>query len=593
LAVLGHAQAFGRFGYAEPDRFSTLRLGRDGISADYPGADRIRFVKPVREWKPVQTSEFGQTVHLGAEQNGMPTKLRLSLLAPGVSLYFPRGIRLYLTSTSAPYLTWKEGSASNGIPTPSVPWAALSFRDAQPALVLGFPASAASLQVSGKPGAWEIRADDYRGWVRFGLPRGTVAEPTNTAAALGRLAKVTVATAPLFATPLPEFQGFAAEADSDGNGVTATWTFDRPGFLIPAALTLARLGGYPVGIQTAVRRLATDVGLSEGPHDVSQTADLKVRFPLRRVPIGRAIALGEPGPPIGTVSPLDAPSVTELALENLLGSRDVQTRQSGETAFSEFLAQATYVTEPFTQQQLSYDAAGVGLDLTAAHALLAQALITTTRPSSETNALLTSINWRRDWETWMPWTADADRRRRTAALAALAAALCPEPNRRASAGMLQAGLAAERGLNVWRRRAQKIPAEPPLLEPMIELRTGLFRLQAPKAVADTFVETLLSPLRVFSDEAVRLSEAEGGALTLSWPVIEPKAGTLAVASSAPVELAPAANLPRFLLERVLGLTEVRYTPEAAGACEIRLTQPEWAPRPSKLSPPPRYSEPRR
>ncbi|MGV3614333.1 MAG: hypothetical protein ACO1SV_03265 [Fimbriimonas sp.] len=592
LAVAAHAQAFGRFGYVETTRFSGLTLGKDGLAADHPTADRLRFTAPVPEWRPIETSEFDQTVRLGPDEEGLPSKLKLSLLTPGVSVYFPKGMRFRLGSTAAPYLTWSDGSASNAVPTPGVRWIALSFRDAQPALLLGFPSGTASLLIKGQPGAWEVSAEAYSGWVRVALPRGGVAEPTNSAAALGRLAKTAAASATLLASPVPQFTGFSAEAEPDGNGVVATWSFDRSGFVLPQALTLARLGGYPVGVLSPIRRIAGSFGLGIGPHEQSDAQNLKVRFPIRRVPIGRALALGEPGPPIGTVSPQDIPSVAELALENLLGSRDGQTRKAAEDAFAQFLSEATYVKETATEQQLTFDAAGVGIDTTAGHALLSQALISTKRPSSESNALLTSIGWRRDWKTWLPWVENEDLRRRSAALAAIAGALCPEPNRRVAAGMLQAGLAAERGLNIWRRRAAQIPSEPPLLEPLLELRAGLFRLTTPKAVADPFVETILSPLRVFSDEAATLTDREGK-LIMSWPVVEAKAGTLALASTAPIEPAAVANLPRFIFERVLGLTEVRYTPEAAGACEASLGQPTWAPRPPKLNLAPRYSEPRK
>jgi hypothetical protein len=592
LATVSYGQAFGRFGYTDTTRFSGLVLGKDGLAADFPTADRLKFTAPVPEWRTLETSEFEQTVRLGPDEAGMPSKLKLSLLAPGTSYYFPKGLKLKLNSTAAPYLTWIDGSGSNGVPTPSVRWVALSFRDKQPAVLIGFPHTTASLLLTGKPGAWEIAADSYVGWVRFGLPRGNFAEATNTAASLGRLAKAARSTAALIANAPPKFVGFQAESESDGNAVVGTWRFDRKGFLLPQALTLARLGGYPVAVQSPNRRLAADFGLSEGPHDVSDAEELKVRFPVRRVPIGRALALGEPGAAIGTISPQDVPSVVELALENLLAGRDPQTRKAAEEAFGQFLSEAVYVKEPATEQQLSFDAAGKGMDLTAAHALLSQALITTTRPSSESNALLTSIGWRRDWETWMPWVSDPDIRRRTASLASVAGALCPEDNRRVAAGMLQTGLAAERGLNVWRRRAAKIPAEPPLLEPLLELRTGLFRLSMPKAVPDPFVETLLSPLRIFSDEAARLTEREG-AYIVGWPVIEAKAGTLALASTAPLEPTAVANLPRFLFERVLGLTEIRYTPEAAGTCEISLTQPAWAPKPPALHAAARYTEPKR
>ena len=593
LAASASAQAFGRFGYSVGDRFHSLRFTKSGVAADHPAADELRFPSAVEEIRPLETSEFGQTLRLGKDEPGLPSKLRLSLLVPGVSIYYPKGLRLKLGSTAAPYLTWQGGSGSAGIPTPTVKWVALSFRDAQPALVLGFPGQPGSLTLSGRPGDWEIRADDYVGWVRVGLPRGLLAEPTNTAAALGRLARAASTAAPLLTLAPPSFLGFRAQADEDGNGVVGIWRFSQPGFVLPAALSIARLGGYPVTAQSATLRIDQDLGLGQGPHDSSESAELRVRFPVRRVPLGRAIGLGDAGSPIGTISPQDIPSVSELALENLLGPRDVISRRSAEAAYAEFLSQATFAKEPFTQQDLTFNAAGEGIDLSAAHALLSQALSTGTRPSSQTNALLTSIGWRRDWNSWLPWVSDGDRRRRAAALAALAGALCPEPNRRVAAGMLQAGLAAERGLIVWRRRRGLLSTQTPptLLEPFAELRRGIFRLQSPNVKPDPFVDGLLSPLRVFTEEAVRMEDREG-TLLLTWPVLEPKAGILALSSTSSLDLQPFTNLPRFVVERVSGLTEARYTPETAGTCEVKLSQPVWATRPVRLAPAPRYSEPR-
>src|SRR5262249_5753733 len=146
------------------------------------------------------------------------------------------------------------------------------------------------------------------------------------------------------------------------------------------------------------------------------------------------------------------PSVAELAFANLPASRDTQTKETAEEALTEYLGEAKYTTEPYSNQQLPYTADGAGLDLAAAHALLMQSTITTVKATSEPNSLLTSVLWRRDWRTWTIWTPDLDLSRRAEALGALAAALCPEPARRLDAAMLEAGLASQEGLKVWQAR---------------------------------------------------------------------------------------------------------------------------------------------
>lgn len=481
-------------------------------------------------------------------------------------------MRFKLRSTAAPYLTWSEGSGAAKVPTPAVSWIVLSFRDNQPPVVLGFPGDPCSLVVVGKPGAWEVRADDYKGWVRLGLPVGLTGEPANTAAALGRLATITANSSAFWTRPEPELLRFQATADD--STVTGEWTFDQPFVVIPQAMTMAPLAGYRVSVTSPHNRLKGDFGLGDGPHDVITTPTLKVQFPLHRVPLGRALVLNQATSPIGTISPFDIPSVSDLAVENLLAGRDTISRRSADEAVGSFLGQAPFTREPYTRQQLSFDATGNGLDLTAAHALLQQALLSTTKPQSDANALLTSVNWRRDWETLLPWVDNGDVRRRSAALAALAGALCPEPNRRLAGALFQAGLSGERGLALWRLREQQVPADP-LLECAEPLRKSLFELGKAPTETDSIVRMLQSPFRVFSDEAI-VAQASGSQLTmLEWSVVEPKGAIMTFAASQTFSLAPVDNLPRFALDRVLGLGEVRYTPESEGACRARLWFPTW------------------
>lgn len=589
LPALAAPQAFGRFGYAPLHEFFGIQFSEEGLAVD--GGGKLKFASQLASYKPVATSDTEQTVWLGDPEPGKPSKLRLSMLAPGISLFFEKGIVLKSTATSAPYLTWGDGSVSSGVPTPATRWLALSYRDSQPAVLFGMPRGA-SFRIEGQPGDWTITAPDYYGWLRVGLPRGRVSEPTNTAAALGRLSQACEDVAGLYTTEVPQLLSFSADADADGNAVTGIWTFDRGNVLIPQAVTLSHLGGYPISVKTAKHRLKQDVGVGDGPHDVTDTNVLQVRFPLRRLPEGRAIALGEARPPVGTVSSLDIPGVVDLGLENLLAARDLLTRKTAEDAFSAFLSEAVYVEEPYSKQRLTFDGAGTGIDVTAAQALLAQTLSVATRTSSDDNALLTSVGWRRDWGTWLPWVANPDVKRRSAALAAIAGAFCTEPNRRVEAAMFQAGLAGERGLENWHRREDPDRPANPLLEVELPIRAALFRLSGPVEPADPFVETLLSPYRVFSEESLHLTAIDGG-YELSWPVLEPKAGVLNLATVLPVEIDPVSNLPRFLLERVLGLAEVRYTPEAQGYCLARLVLREGAPKPPVLSPVKPYSEVRR
>lgn len=584
--VFARTETFGRFGYDAPPTVPGFTISREAFASNHPAADKVRFNHPLRRWKPSVVSATGQTVLLDDEP-GSPAKFRQDLFGLGFSLYFNQGIELKLSSTSAPYLTWTDGSAANGVPTPNVKWLILSFRDSQPPLVFGFPDTPGSLQVTGQAGDWTIKSEPkFQGWVRVGLPVGLTPEPANSAASLGHLAQVALKQEPIWTTMPPVLKRVAVESDEDS--VTAAWSFDHAGAVVPQAASLAPLGGYPLRVLSNIARFTYP--LDAGPTDTCQGSELRVRFPVRRVPSGRGIAIGgDLGAPNGTVSPIDVPSVVELALETLTSTRDDQTRHLGESTVTEYLSQAAYTKEPSTDQLLPYDAAGTGIDVAAAQALLMQSLASSTQATSEGNSLLTSVLWRQDWSTWMPWVADPGLRRRTASLAALAGAICPEPERRLNAGMLQAGLSAERGLQVWQRR-QGTGSEAPLRETMLGLRHALFRLQgAPPDPGAAFVDSMVSPLRVYGNLPIRL-ESDAKDLTLEWMALEPKPGVVNFASSFDLVLAPIANLPRFVTHGQLGTTEVLYTPETTGLCDVKLTLPAWLRTLPKATPTPRFTE---
>jgi hypothetical protein len=291
---------------------------------------------------------------------------------------------------------------------------------------------------------------------------------------------------------------------------------------------------------------------------------------VRRIPTGRSLGLGAvsaPGEGGG--------SVMELALVNLLASRSVDLRRQGEEALSAYLAEAPYAQEPWSGQRLPYDARGAGVASLAEHALLMQALTSANEARSEANSLLTSLAWRRDWYTWRLWFPNAIESRRAAALAALAGALCPEPERRLEAAMLQAGLAAQRGLNVLRRRAGESESEPELAEPMLALRRSLFFLEPRGGPDDPFVRSLLSDIRLFGEVAAVL-ERRGEETVMSWES-DGSAGVVTFASGYPVTVAAGRNLAALSTSTAFGFTQVRYRPAAAGRCELLLELPDWAP----------------
>lgn len=586
LSVGAYPQAFGRFGYERSIVVPGFKIDREGFVANDSLADKIRFGLPSKEWKPLSTSSGEQLVQLSA-QSGTPDKIMFNLFGLGFSLLFGNGIDLKVRSFEAPYLSWTQGTVAENVATPVTSWLLLSFRDRQPPIVFGFPGAKASLTISGSAGDWSIKsAKSFRGWVRVCLPQGTTSELANTAASLGRLSKTAQINAKLW-TGLPP-RLLKTSIASDLHSVTATWQFDKPGAVVPPAAVLASMGGYMVQVRSPMVRLP---GWTEaGPTDILKTNSLTVRLPIRRVPTGRCLSAGTQLPnPLGSVSPQDIPSVAELALESVVGERDALTKKISEDTTTEFISQANYTIEPWTRQQLPFDQSGKGIDLAAAHALLLQAVTSSSQASSESNSLLTSVAWRQDWLTWRVWTSDEATSQRAGALAALTGCFCPEPERRLTAAMFQAGLSGLRGLNIWKRRKGLADTVPKLIEPLYGVRKGLFGLIGPTEEGEAFALSLLSPIRVFSGGPVSMAKASN-AYILKTDVVELKPYVLILASKYPIEARPAANIANLKVVAALGFTELHYTPTVAGKCEFRLTIPFYGELPPLAAPVPTYSE---
>lgn len=588
LLALGSALAdgFGRFGYRDLPLLPGFNVNTEGFVAKTGGADLIRFGKPGRTWRPVATDEFGQTVALGASSPG-PQKIRYNLWYPGFSLFYDHGFEFKMGSTGSPYLTWGEGTVADGVPTPDAPWILISFKTAQPPILLILESgTTASFSIVGQAGDWTLKTEKpYHGWVRVVQPLGTAEVAANSAASLGVLTKRVFDNISLWTQPEPVFQNLTVTGD--GTAVEATWTFDHPGALVPLGAAMANLGGYPIRILSKMRRL--NEWNDEGPITVLEEPTLKIRFPVRRIPLGRSLAVGKRVvAPFGTISPIDIPSVVELAMENLLADRDLSTQKIAEDAYSSYLLDATYSDEPVTGQKLPFNAQGTGIDLAACHALLMQATTISSQSTSEANSLLTSVTWRRDAYSWRVAVDDDVLARRAGALAALAGFLCPEPERRLQAAMFEAGLAAERGIAILRARKAGQP-EPKLLEPMDGLRRYAFFRVAKVAEEDLFAKSLFSEIRVFGDTSASL-EKQGEALRLSWEAADTSAHQIVFATAYPIDF-ELATTKKLDVERALGLTQVRYAANEPGLCQATLRRPDWAkPLPDSASAP-HYSEP--
>lgn len=591
LAVLtgvGQAQAFGRFGYGGPIDVPGMLVDQSGFAAKPAGSSRFAFAAPAKLWHPSSVSDVEEVVDLG-DQPGCPSKLDCNLYSPGFRIYCPSGISLTVDCAQNPFISWSDGSVGDGVPTPSLKWAIVSFQENQPPVLLVFEADqGVSLSLKGKSGAWQLFTDKpYVGWVKVCLPNGAKGFQTDSAATLGVLTQRFLKESSFWLAPPAHL--LDRKVDSDLLSVTCTWKFDRPNVILPAPATFAQLGGYPISVPTRTRQIqAVD---EDGPLVVTDQEELTIRFPIRRIPTGRFLAEGRPeSSPPATVSPIDIPSVVDLGMENLTGTCDEATRKLGEQTLAAYFDQANYFAEPITGQQMPFDSKGYGLDLAAAHAFLMQALTTTRQATSEANSLLTSLMWRSDWLTWRIWVPNDEIGRRAEALAALAGALCPEPERRLQAAMMQAGLASERGLNIYARRMGYIKAEPPLLEPMEGLRQVLFALDSKVTGNEClFARAMLSDFRVFGATPIFV-DRKNDDLSMVWDSSGLKAAAFTLASAFPISLSPGPNVERLTVKDSLGFTRVQYSAKTPGVCAAKLTLPTYAKPPPIVDDVPVYSE---
>ena len=590
LAAGAHAQAFGRFGYVDQLQMQGFTLDRNGFKADSATALPLTFRAPSRTWRPLKVNEYGETVFLDSNAEA-PTKLVADLFAFGVGLYCETGLELNVASKESPFLTWDQGSVDQGVPTPKVSWLLVSFREDQPPVAIVFGTNKVAMQVDGRPGRWTIHTvDPYQGWLRIGLPFGPQGIVTTDAATLGRLVQRFQPRLGLWLNPAPKLQ--KVEFKSDLQSVTATWQFDHSGAILPFPAFTAPLGGYPLKVESAFDQ--TDAETSEGPILVSKDDHITIRFPTARIPTGRPVTVGPTAAPSAANSgPSKIPDIVDLAFAVLADDRSPDSLALAQGALQTYLQSVHFQPETWTQQQLPYPPSGQGIDLVAAEALLMQAITSSVQATSQENSLLTSVCWRRDWATWRLWCpgspAQADADRRASALAALATTLCPEPDRRFQGAMLAAGLAAERGRDLWQKRLGLAQPDPPLLNVMPDLMATMFDFNDQKAKAQG--EALLSQVRVFGDRPITASQDSDG-VHLDFDSLDAKPLEFMLAAAYPIECSRGNNVSALDVTQNLGYTHLKITPADVGHCQVIVKLPAWAHALPPTPPPIHYQETR-
>jgi len=546
-------------------------------------SDTFRFLQPLTGYRVTEISER-HAVYSGRDYAGMPSRIRTTLHGAGFESYFPLGIEVRLTSFLSPFLSWDVGTVDSGHPSAPSRWIMVSFQDRQAPVLFTFE-SPVQMIVTGKAGDWRLRTTTrYIGWVKISLPRGQNAMPNTGVAGLGETCQKIAKDAVFWGNLTPKLVSF--EIRSNETSVTGVWTFSAPGAQIPPAAMLAKTGGYPIKILTGIRDAAADH--LDGPTAFTTEPKLAIEFPLRRIGAGRGIAVGPiPSDLIGTASPYDIPSIAELALTNMMASRDRLVREAAEGALGDYVVSSTHFVEPVTGQRLPYDSGGDGIDLAAAHGLLMQSTLAGAGADSEPNSLFTSVQWRQDWRTWRLICRDVKKADRAAALMAVTGALSPESERRLSGAMFQAGIAYAKALPTFRSRRKYPAADLPVVEPLGPLRASLYSREA---LPDSdFVASLSGGLRVMSDDSIRAEATEAGwRLTLS-PSNAPTE-TLTIAAAWPVALGEIRNVAGHEIKDLLGVYQIRFRRTEPSEASLEVLRPAWNPTLPKILAPPRYSE---
>jgi len=563
------AQEFGRFGYTQYPSVPGFEIDGKGFRARQSRADRLEFATALPEFRATEVSELAASYVLGGK-NRTPSKLRVQLLSPGFELLFNNGFSLETSSLQGPFLTWGEASVAPPYPTPRVPWVVVSFKDAQPPILISFLGKSCSVRVSGRSGAWRIEnAGAFQGWVRIALPAGIRPIATTDVSQLGMVASSVKSLQDFWIQVAPKL--LRREVRPYADGLLATWTFDRPGAVIPPAAFLASLGGYQPVVASVSRRV--DSPTEEGPLSFCVEPKLTIRFPARRFSVGRSLVTGKPMPnEPPKAAPFEIPGLVQLALTNLLSlSGDVQ-RGASEGLLGDYLLGAQVEVEPHTGQKLPFEASGKGIDLAAAHAMLAQSVQLSSGSNAAPHGILTSVLWRRDWLTWRIHAPSEVTARRASILLSLACAMSTDPEMRLNGALFQTGVAAERGLSVWKQENRFQTGRKNFIEPLLSLRNELYFAGLETASSDKFFWSLHSPVRILQAPPF-FAKQEGPKVTLAWNHLRNPAEPFTFETPWPFGIEASTNVQSIQSSRLGSRSLIRYKPVLRGSCEAVIMLP--------------------
>lgn len=583
-SVAGWGSPYGRFGFTDWPSVPGFDFQPDGIRVLDPPGDKIGFVLPIKNLKPKRVG-WQDALFQGQDQAYSPGAVRVGGFRPGFSLYFPIGLRFHFSTSLSPFLTWNEGTVDMDNPTAPSKWILLSFRDGQAPILLIFE-DPVQLVIKGNSGDWTLSTTEkFKGWVRLLAPFGND-KLGSTASALGEAVNKLKPVLKYLEGREPEL--VSSDVKEDADGLTAIWNFDGPGAAIPMAALMAKAGGYQARILTGVS--AARLELPDGPVQWSTEPRIVVKFPALHVPVGRALAVGDPPTDFpGTASAYDLPSVVDLGLANLSSARDNELYDAVTKVREEYEKSMKLVQEPTCGNWSPVGKEGRGLDLVAGQAFLRETLINDQVNQSSENLAFQAVNDRMDWQSWTVWTPFPEVKMRCTALLAVAGSLSQSIDRRLAGAMAEAGLAAQGALRLYQKRRgfQLTGLDAP--DVLDGWRRSVYVSSGKTSLMDPFVQSLTSQVRVVSRVKVTAVRQSGGYL-VSWDPGQAGSKNLVLMTGYPVEVEAKTNLVKVTPSSVFGMTSLTFEPEKEGTCSILLKLPKWADPLPAITPLMRYSE---
>ncbi|MBS1723391.1 MAG: hypothetical protein JSS66_10615 [Armatimonadetes bacterium] len=580
------AQAFGRFGYTNLPQVPGFMFTEESFRTRASGSDSFSFLRALPLKRVSTTAEV--TKYSSGVFAGTPQGVTVNLRSPGFELDCPLGLELKLSTLSSPNLTVPGATYGAETPTPPSSWVLVSFADKQPPVLLVFLDGAGpEVVVKGRSGEWKLKTVGlYKGKVRICLPFGLQSLTANTVGTLGALSQKLQSQESLWTQPAPSLVSRTIVEEPDA--LRVTWMFDREGAIVPPSAVLCKAAGYKVKTESPV--VDSGAALEDGPVVFCRESSLTLSFPMVRIPTGRALALGTPGPPRQlSAPPLGLGETCELTMSNLTAGRAATIVDEAHAALEEYFSKSLFAIEPGSQSQLPYGADGRGMDFAAAHAFLTQGLSLSQGETATANSLLTSLLWRMDPLTWRFWAADRVTASRAAAIASMAAALDPEPTKRIEAALLHAGLCAESALPKFTQRLGLPVAEAAPSAPLVGLRNAIFQTGAPDPAASEYLKTLTSDVRVVSVEPVVAVSTPRG-IEVTWTPVKAEKKQLVFLLRNQTRVAKVSNLKRLTFREQFGVLRVDYQPAGAGPCKALLIRPKWAAPLPTLSAPPAFEK---